>query len=186
MADNDYKTILLQAMDEWIELESKRQEIELELEQKLQFIRATFNMLSEEDKPVFAELVSSFSLQPGGITLAVRRILQDNAGEWFTATLMRDKLAETGFDFSNYKANPLASVHAVLKRCKPEETESVKMDGVMAWRWRADIPKRFPRIMSAKGRAFIGRTSSAAPNVNTKGWLTKMLEAQQKEKDRQE
>lgn len=156
MADNDYKSILRQALDEWIDLECKRQNIELELANKLQFIRATFNLLPDADKPEFDTLVRSFSAQPGGITLAIRRILQDNAGQWHTATVMRNKLVESGFDFSDYRANPLATIHAVLKRSRPEEIEAIKIDGVMAWRWKADVPKRSPRLRTRRVRAFAG------------------------------
>ena len=160
MAGTDYKTILQSALDEWVELECKRQDIELELANKLQFIRATFNFLSDDDKPQFESRVRCFSAQHGGITLAIRRILQDSAGQWHTATLMRDKLVQAGFDFSDYRANPLATIHAVLKRSRPEEIEAVKIDGVMAWRWKPEVPKRYPRLRTARLRAFVGRKPS--------------------------
>lgn len=171
MTDNDYNSILTKALDEWIELESKRQNIEVELANKLQFIRATFNLLSDEDKPKFDDRVRSLSMQPEGITLAVRRVLQDSPSQWYTATLMRDKLNENGFDFSNYRANPLASIHAVLKRSKPEEIETENFDGVMAWRWKAGAPKRYPRLFGARRAAFIGKHGTIVniPRKNIQG-----------------
>src|SRR5437867_1390614 len=154
---NDYKSILTRALDEWFELDCKRQDIELAQASKLQYIRAPYNLPSDKDKPEFEHRVRSFSAQPGGITLAVHRVLQESPGQWHTATLMRDKLIDSGFDFSNYRANPLASIHAVLKRSRPEQIEALKIDGVMAWRWKADAPRRFPRLWSTKARAFSSR-----------------------------
>jgi hypothetical protein len=59
------------------------------------------------------------------------------AGNWLTATNVRDHLVGLGFDFSGYSTNPLASVSTTLRRMKPEEVETTTVDGgVTAYQWK--------------------------------------------------
>jgi hypothetical protein len=135
MATNDYKSILTQALIEYGELDNRKHQITVEMERKFQFILATLNLLDEEDKAEFADVIRIVRGQAEGLSAAVRRVLTKAPGKWHTATSMRDELVESGFDFTGYTSNPLASVHAVMKRLKPEEFAMGSVDGVMAWRW---------------------------------------------------
>jgi hypothetical protein len=131
----DYKTILEQAFVEYGAMVLQRQELDLELAKKTQFIRATMNMLPDSDKAVFETALSNLGGPSLGLTDAIRKALQTEPNKPFTASHVRDKLKLSNFDFNSYKTNPLASIHAVLKRLKPEEVETTDIDGVTAWRW---------------------------------------------------
>lgn len=135
MTPIDYKSILQQAFAEFGEMIGQRQELDFEIAKKKQFIRATVNMLADEDKATYYEAIERLSGTALGLTDAIRKVLQREPKKSFTATDVRDKLKKANFDFSSYKTNPLASIHAVLKRLKAEEVEETDNDGVAAWRW---------------------------------------------------
>ena len=140
MAPIDYKALLKQALDEYGIMIFNRQELDLEIAKKKQFIRATMNMLPDEELERFNTAFESLTGESLGLTDAIRKVLQSNPKKPFTATEVRDKLKGANFDFSSYKTNPLASIHAVLKRLKPEEVEATDVDGVAAWRWVGEVP----------------------------------------------
>lgn len=135
MTNNNYKAILNQALAEYAELDEKRRKLDAEMKRKYQFIVVTLNLLDDADKADFENRIKNVRSQVEGLSAAVRRILKDSPGKWYTATSMRDELVESGFDFTGYTSNPLASVHAVMKRLKPDEFTTGLVDGVMAWRW---------------------------------------------------
>lgn len=145
MADVDYKAILKQAFDEYGRLLAERENLDLEIAKQFQFIRATTNMLADEERDEYERAIAKLALENVGLTEAIRRILQAAPSRWHTAVDVRDKLVSSGFDFASYKANPLASVHSVLKRLKPTEAENTTIDGVMAWRWKETRPHRLFR-----------------------------------------
>lgn len=134
MIDTDYNAILKRAFEEYGKLLADRENLDLQITKQFQFIRATINMLADEERDEYEKAIAKLALDSIGLTEAIRRILQASPSRWHTATDVRDKLVTTGFDFATYKANPLASVHSVLKRLKPMEFESTTIDGVMAWR----------------------------------------------------
>lgn len=140
MTPIDYKALLQQALSDYGKLLADRQELDLELAKKKQFIRATMNMLPDEDREEFNVAFEVLMGDSLGLTDAIRRVLQSDPKKPFTATEVRDRLKNAKFDFSSYKTNPLASIHAVLKRLKPEEVEATEIDGVAAWRWVGEVP----------------------------------------------
>jgi hypothetical protein len=131
----DYTAILEQALSECGVMILQRQELDLEIAKKTQFIRATMNMLPDAERAAFEPTLNSLSGPSLGLTDAIRKILQTAPNKPFTATQVRDELQKVNFDFTSYKTNPLASIHAVLKRLKPEEVGTTDIDGVTAWRW---------------------------------------------------
>ena len=144
MTKPNYKAVLRMALNEYHELIEKREELDIQIAWKNQFIRATLHMLdlNEDDESEFSAIEGVFETRHFGLTNAVRQTLQSSK-EWFTATQMRDALQSTGFDFDHYRANPLASIHSVMKRLKDSEAERTEIEGVMAWRWKG--VRRFPR-----------------------------------------
>lgn len=131
----DYKKILKVASKEYEQLLKKREVLDLEIAKKDQFIRATTNMLPEKDRKNYEMFLLPRFVHEMGLTSSIRKVLQDKR-EWLTATAVRDALTQAGFDFSKYKTNPLASVHAILRRLKERDVESTYIDGVMAWKWK--------------------------------------------------
>jgi hypothetical protein len=148
----DYKAVLQGAFEEFGDLWKQRQEIDLKVAQKLQFIRATMNQLPEEDA---AEFEDHLQRLVSGATLmgSVRTVLSENRRKWFTAAKVRDEVKKGGFEFTNYSSNPLASVHSALKRLKQDEVETDTVEGVMVWRWKGD---RFRARRLRRRAAFYG------------------------------
>lgn len=131
----DYKAVLTQTLQEFDAILKERQELDLKLAQKLQFIRATMNQLPDNEVSQFEDYLQKLFSGSGGLSDSIRRVLSENPRKWHTATQVRNALIKSGFDFGNYASNPLASVHSALKRLKPEEAETDTVDGVMVWRW---------------------------------------------------
>jgi hypothetical protein len=137
----DYNALLQQEFTEYSNMLRRRQEIDLELAQKEQFLRATINMLPEDGKKQSWEaLLGAMSAGDVGLSDAIRNVLKTAPRRFLTATEVKQMLIKAGFDFSKYTTNPLSSVHAALKRLKPEEAEMSQIDGVMAWRWIKQAP----------------------------------------------
>jgi hypothetical protein len=145
MDNIDYKLILEQAFEEFGRLVAGRDDLELKIAKQFQFIRATVNMLPDEEREKFESEVERLASGTGGLTNAIKNVLQVAPTKWHTATSVRDSLVQSGFDFSSYTANPLASIHSILKRLKNTEAESTTIDGVMAWKWRQASPSLFRR-----------------------------------------
>jgi hypothetical protein len=145
MTGQDYKRVLDEAVARLTDLVHKREEVELEIQKTIQFIYATVNMLPEAERDKFwaeAEAGANRSqARTEGLTAAIKDILSKSPKEWFTITMMRDRLVAAAFDFSCYASNPLASISAVLRRAKPDEIESKQVEGVRTYRWKA---KRIP------------------------------------------
>lgn len=146
---NDYKTILRQAMEEFDSLLKERQELDLKIAQKEQFIRATMYQLPDAERKTVEDWFNSLNTGIAGLSVSIRKVLASSPKKFHTATEVRDALVKQGFDFGNYSSNPLASVHSSLKRLKPEEVETTTIDGVMAWRAKEDIRIRRHRRVAA-------------------------------------
>ncbi len=132
----DYNELLEQAFREYTDLVKERREIDWRAAQKEQFIVATINMLPDDKKGHWLTLFDNLSGEPVTLSDAIRAVLQAAPKKSHTATEVRDALCKSKFDFSQYTTNPLSSVHAALKRLRPEEAEVTKTEGVMAWRWK--------------------------------------------------
>lgn len=135
----DYKEVLGQAIEEFGVLLKDRQELDLKLVQKEQFIRAALHQIPDGDRRLFENWAGLWSSSAAGLSDSIRSILSASPQKWHTATEVRNALEKAGFDFANYASNPLASVHSSLKRLKPEDAEMEVMDGVMAWRWKKQV-----------------------------------------------
>jgi hypothetical protein len=92
-------------------------------------------------------------------------VLQASPKKFHTATEVRDELRKLKFDFSQYTANPLSSIHAALKRFKPEEAEVTKTEGVMAWRWKDTGRKLRRRRRIPKYNTYRGLNVLSVPNA---------------------
>jgi len=132
----DYNALLKQAFEEYKELVRERTDIDWKVAQKEQFIIATINMLPDDKKSNWVVLFDALSGEPVTLSDAIRSVLQASPKKFHTATEVRDALRKLKFDFTQYTTNPLSSIHAALKRLKPEEAEVTKTEGVMAWRWK--------------------------------------------------
>ena len=136
---------LAQAVEKMTKLLDQQARIELEMARLRQFIYVTRNMLPDEKRQTFdtsykplEKIVESGS---AGLAEAIKKVLQSSA-EWLSATQVRDRLVDQGFDFTHYKSNPLASISTALRRSKSQEVEISDRKGVATYRWK----HRFPRL----------------------------------------
>jgi hypothetical protein len=160
MTTNDYKTVLSGAIERLRHLSNQQVEIDVEISKLWQFIWATVNMLPDEEQTQFItaadEAAKQYEAKSHSLTEAVRKVLENSPTEWFTTTQVRQRLTISGFDFSQYTSNALASVGTVLRRLVPREAKTTTIDGVTAYQWI----KRFPRRNVSKARAFAGYGAS--------------------------
>src|SRR5579859_3368960 len=118
MNDTDYSTVAAKALIRYAQLVTQREELDIEIAKLNQFLRATINLLSDEDKQLYAATLAEVLGSPVGLADAIRQVLKTNALKWLTVSEIRDRLKESGFDFSGYMANPLASVSTTIRRMK--------------------------------------------------------------------
>lgn len=140
MVDQDYEKVLGEAMAKIAELATTRDAIDIELAKLRQFIFATLNMLPDEKRKfyerTFAESQKFVESRYASLTEAIKKVLQEFPNQYHTASQVRDRLVNQGFDFTYYTSNPLASVYTTLKRMKAEEVETSEIEGVAAFRWK--------------------------------------------------
>lgn len=146
MDDSHYLTLITDAFAKLEKLQRDRESIEAEVMKLEQLIAATANMLPDDTKGTIMQWMENVKeisrLRDLGLTDAIRRILRQRAGDWLTATNVRDRLISLGFDFTAYSTNPLASISTTLRRMKPEEVETTTVDGgVAAYRWKRSVDR---------------------------------------------
>jgi hypothetical protein len=87
-----------------------------------------------------------------GFTDACRVIARDNHPNWLSASDVRDKLSERGYDLEPY-SNPLASIYTILRRLHEAGEIQKKVEGLQTfYRW---IKRFAPLRRLAKRRSFI-------------------------------
>lgn len=155
MAD-EYRAAVIRAFEEMQELLRKREYIDTEIGKKRQYIRAAIMQLPVEEQSQFDVQYEMLTKNLRGLTEAVRealriaRLVSNRQRGFVTATQVRDYVMDSGFDFSDYKSNPLASIHTVLmRRLKPEEMEKEVINGVMHFRWKGHYNLEEVRLMEA-------------------------------------
>jgi hypothetical protein len=143
----DYRTLLEEKFIELGEKLAARDGLDLEIAKLHQFVRATLRMLPDQEQDAFERRLDQYEFRSVGLTDAVRNALRSAPEDaWTTGPALRQRLIESGFDFTGYTSNPLASIHAIAKRFKPSEVKTQIIDGVRAFRWvgpRASFEGRY-------------------------------------------
>jgi hypothetical protein len=154
MPSQEYRQIFENALREFGLLSRERDRIDAELLKLRLFIYATVNLLSETDRSFYEAELAKLVSHAGNLTDSVRDTLKfaTQRDSYFTATEVRDHLNKSGFDFSQYSSNPLASVNTVLRRFKPDEVESSTRDGVTAYRCVTRFPGHDDDQVSRRAR----------------------------------
>jgi|SRR5271163_3603091 len=120
-------------------LAARRDEIEMELHETKTKIRhidsALDHLMPLADLGMLVSEITQL-----GLTDAVRRIFQMNKDVRLSATDVRNKLKEEGYDLSDLTA-PMASIYKILSRLSdnPEEMRREKEDGRVYYTWIADF-----------------------------------------------
>lgn len=150
---NDWKQTLYAARKEYNELiqqrddiDSRQADLDLErekLETRIVQLQKTIDSLSEMvgENPLVRRLAGKGGLSGRYDNLklaeAVRKVLQ-SADQYWTPINVRDALQAQQYDLGGY-TNPLASIHAVLKRIF-EAGEAFRLagqDGKAMYRWKS-------------------------------------------------
>jgi len=143
MTDEHYKEAFATARQELERLLEQREEIDKRISQLKQSIVALAPLAEEQD--LLAEIVKGW-MGEMGITDAIREVLK-SSGDALTAMEVKDQLVRTGTSLRDYK-NPLASIHAVLKRLveSDEAIADTDTEGNATYQWI----RRFPRLSTAQ------------------------------------
>ncbi|HEX3660074.1 MAG TPA: hypothetical protein VHU89_01500 [Acidobacteriaceae bacterium] len=107
-----YRIQVRAALRELMEKGRQRTEIDREMANLRQLIRATANMLPDVERKTF--IAQAEEAEPAGFTDTIRKLIE-TAVRGITPVELRDALPAAGIDLSS-QVNPLASIHAVLKR----------------------------------------------------------------------
>lgn len=125
---SEYVTIFEEHLEKFRKLGQERRRIQAETEKVVEMLKASFGMMSDDERTQFVQLfvaaTTELAKEELGLTEAIRKLLESSPKEWFDAIKVRDRLMASCFDFSHYTSNPLASVHAVLKRFKRKEVKT--------------------------------------------------------------
>jgi hypothetical protein len=160
MNDTDYKAILDDALTKLGLANQRRDAAEVEIAKQKQFILATMNMLSDEERQSFRErlmkAIQRNDVRSLGLTEAIRKILETSGRKWRTVAEVRTLLSESGFDFSEYTASELASVSTTLRRMVPNEAEMTTVEGVTAYRLKVRRSRMAEAFAKSKIKSFGG------------------------------
>lgn len=147
MNDTDYKDVLRNSIARLLDVHRQRQELDNEFAKLRQFIMATINMLPDEERDSFIQAMDNAmvltEIDNEGLKAAIMRVLREAHPRWLTAANVRDSLKASGFDFTQYTSNPLASVSTTLRRLKDGDAEFADTDGVTSYRFNK---KRFSEV----------------------------------------
>ena len=137
MSRIDYLRLIDEAIERLAELAVKREAIDIEISKLRQFVYATLHMLPEEVSRKLGPRVKTVLLQHGianaSLTNAVRAVMKTSG--WHTVSNVSTLLQQNGFDFSDYKTNPLSSVATTLRRLNDAgELEVTEISGHTAYR----------------------------------------------------
>ncbi len=173
----NYKKMLRQLVKERERWVRKRDDAMRELSRLSELIRSTIKMLPPEQRAKCDALFERIDNRPAGLTTAIRLCFTAGKG-WLTPVEIRDYLRGNGFNFESYKANPLASIHATLKRMVPHEVEGKTVDGQKIYRLKT--VEQWSAALAEAGEWLAGRDYLA---IGRGPWLP-ALEQRKKKQNR--
>jgi hypothetical protein len=144
MTPTNYPQIIEEAIEKMDQLTWQKESIDMEIAKLQQFVVATMNLLPDEVKEQFLarldKIIEQQSKNVASLTDATRTVLRSVYPNYKTVADIRTKLVETGFDFSSYVSNALASVSTTLRRLKDSgEAEADEIEGVTVYRAKPEI-----------------------------------------------
>ena len=136
----DYYVLFSELVTQHNQLTHRRDEIDREVTKLKQLILATFPLLPEDKQSLFQAEIEEMEEQTGGLLNAVKLVFSAHKGEWLSPTQVRDLLTAMGFNLTQYRANPLASIGTTLRRMVPSQLESMTSgDGQVMYRRRLSL-----------------------------------------------
>lgn len=136
----NYEQVLGTTFKRLGEIAQELEQLQIEATKLRQFAMATINMLPDDKRDAFMHMVEAFNEadkeKESSLKQECLRVLREFYPQWRTAAQVRDRLASSGFDFSKYTSNPLASVSTTLRRMDRHEVQTAEIEGVAAYRMR--------------------------------------------------
>lgn len=146
----DYEAALADTLVRLGAISTEMGRLEIEAAKLKQFFSATLNMLPDAKRSefvtLFRQISESSAASESSLKRAIQHVLLDVYPNYLTAALVRDKLQTQGFDFSEYKSNPLASISTTLRRAKRTDIESTQIEGVTAYRLAEPYWRRIRKL----------------------------------------
>ncbi len=131
----DYPKLFAEAKEALQKLHGEKANIENQLESlngQIEAMTATVNaiapLVGERPIPTLKDTLINAGidvLRAAGISVAVRAVMDAQPDKTFTAPTIRDLLQNQGWDWAGY-ANPLSTIHTVLKRLTETEPPAAK------------------------------------------------------------
>ena len=112
----DYWKMFSDLMGRRATLIRQRDEAEVELAKMKQLIVSVFALLREDQQKANQQAIDDMEAESAGLQDAIKLVFSTHAGELLSVSDVRDHLNDLGFDFRQYKANPLSSIGTTLKR----------------------------------------------------------------------
>lgn len=139
---SEYTEIADRQFEKIHKLTEEKERIERELKNARELVRAAMNAMSDEEKGPYLAALTDVVVRRYGLTVMIRHVLQEQH-KFFTPVQVKERLDQLGYDFTEYKSNPLSSIHSVLKRFKRKEVDTLNMkDGGTAYRWRINKTRK--------------------------------------------
>ena len=137
-AEDAFVEGLARSIERFKALGEQRKQTEGEMAKMRQYMSATLDLLDGDLREAWESIVDSIvegsdAIASSTLTEAIKRTLNVNFPDWLTVANVRDQLVASGFDFSSYKSNELASVSTTLRRMK-DETEVRQTNGTNEYR----------------------------------------------------
>jgi hypothetical protein len=141
----DYQEQLEAIFKRLVEIVRQKSDLDAEATKLTQLLHATANMLPDDERNVivgkWAALMQAQMHRETTLIDSIRKVLREAGRERLTVAQIRDKLMASGFDFSEYMSNPLASISTTLLRLKEKrEVDSKTVEGVATYRLRRRLP----------------------------------------------
>jgi hypothetical protein len=152
----DYFAMFSDLVKRHNELSQRRNDIDLEIAKLTQLILATFPLLPAEKQALFQTEIEELEAQSTGLSNAIKLVFSNRKGEWLSAVKVREHLNTMGFDLTQYRANPLASITTTLKRMAPGYLQTQTLsDGQVLYQRRLTLLDQ----MGRQGRTFGAQVS---------------------------
>jgi hypothetical protein len=136
----NYYSMFAELVTRHTQLVQQRNEIDSEVTKLKQLILATLPLLPEDKQSLFQAEIEKMEEQSGGLLSAIRLVFSAHKGEWLTPTEVRDHLTAMGFNLTQYRANPLASIGTTLRRMVPSQLDSkTSPDGQVLYQRRLTL-----------------------------------------------
>jgi hypothetical protein len=158
MTSPDYNQLLEGIFSRMTQIMRERSDLDAETAKLTQLLHATANMLPDNQRNAILEKWTVFFEtqlnRETSLVDSVRKAMQEAGREWLTVAKVRDRLMASGFDFSGYVSNPLASVSATLIRLRDKkEIETTTIEGVSAYRWKVKPSRMAHAFRKRRGLA---------------------------------